>query len=91
MVTPEQYKAQLQHLGIDIYQSVEQLEVATLPWLPDVCKLLGIDVANCQFDTANLHYDPQANTLHLPSTSYSSELAFKKALWQYLRPFVSRP
>lgn len=91
MVTNSQYKAQLQQLGIDVYDSIEQLDVAELPWLKDVCKLLNTELADCQFDTQTPHYDASLNILHLPSSSYSSELAFKKALWQHLRPFVSRP
>lgn len=84
-----QFYAQLQTLGIDVYQNVEQLSVAELPWLNDVCRLLGSEVEKCVFDAQTPQYDAKLNILHLPKSSFSSEIAFKKALWQAISPFVT--
>jgi hypothetical protein len=84
-----QFYAQLQTLGIDVYQDVEQIAVDELPWLEDACLILGISLDKCVFDAQTPKYDAELNILHLPKSSFSSELAFKKALWQSISPFVS--
>lgn len=85
----EQQKAQLNALGICIYEPVEQIGLEGLPWISDVCKLLNISRQNCLFDSSTPIFDPKTQTLHLPAFSYSSEINIKKSIWLTIRPFVA--
>jgi hypothetical protein len=80
--------AQLQHMGIDIYQEIEAINVAQLAWLPKVCELLHIQIEDCVFDEQSARYDAESKKLHLPASTYLQEIAFKKAVWQQIQTFV---
>jgi hypothetical protein len=83
-----QQRALLSALGIVVYNPLKKIEVATQPWLADLCKLLKITVEDCVFDAQNPSFDDKTKTLHLPASSYANEAELKKLIWLNVRQFV---
>ena len=85
-----QQQAQLQSLGINLYQAVNTIDVANVLWLADVCALLNIPTKNCVFDANQAHFDETTQQLHLPSIFYSSEIELKKSIWRNIQSHVNK-
>lgn len=82
-------KAQLNAMGILLYEPVKQISLVDQPWIKDVCELLKIPVENCVFDSSKPTFDFKTQTLHLPATSYAKLPDVKKSVWLSIRQFVS--
>jgi hypothetical protein len=84
----EQQKAQLNAMGIVLYEPITQIELAGQPWLHNLCELLKIPIENCLFDSNTPSFDEATQMLHLPATSYASEVEVKKLIWLNIRQYV---
>jgi hypothetical protein len=82
-------KAQLNAMGVSLYEPIKSIQLEGQPWLNDVCKLLKITSESCFFDSIKPRFDDSAQTLHLPSMSYTSEAELKKSIWLSIRQFVT--
>lgn len=84
-----QQQAQLQAMGVDIFESLQAITLQDMPWLPDLCKLLDIEASACVFDASVPYFDEKTKTLHLPAQSYADETSLKKLIWQHVRQWAS--
>lgn len=84
----EQSIAQLNTMGIMVYQPLQQFCIEDANWLITVCELLGIQRNDCIFNDTQIEFNPHTKKLHLPQNTYMSENALKKAIWTHIRPFV---
>lgn len=84
-----QQKAQLQTLGVALYESIDSIDVTSMPWLKDVCALLNVGMQDCVFDSPKPYFDDETKQLHLPKTFHNSEVLLKKAIWQNIQQSVN--
>ena len=85
----QNYQAQLQAIGIDLYQSVEGLEVEKQKWLGDVVALIDISLEDIIYKGNTPKYDIDNKSLQLPLMFYGNEQALKRSIWQAIQPFVN--
>jgi len=85
----KQRHAQLQAMGITIFEPLHQLDLTQQPWLDSLCKLLNIGFEDCIFDAIQPSFDDKLKKLHLPAFTIASEADIKKRIWQNIRQFAS--
>ena len=83
-----QYVAQLQALGLDVYESTPSINVAHQPWLADLSNLLNIPQHDISFDSNHPVFDTTSKKLKLPQNFYGNELVLKQTIWKAIQPFV---
>ena len=84
----EQQKAQLNAMGIALYEPIKKIGLAGQPWIHNLCELLKIPTENCLFDSNKPSFNEATQILHLPATSYASEVEVKKLIWLNIRQYV---
>lgn len=80
--------AQLQAMGIAVYQPLAQIELKNCSWIKKLCSILSIDESDCVFGASKIGFDANLNKLHLPATTFLPESVIKKSIWREIRPFV---
>jgi hypothetical protein len=81
-------RAQLNAMGIEVYEPIEQIMLSEESWIEDLCGLLSIPLSNVIYDVSQAKFDEETKTLHLPASSYETQAQVKKLIWRNVRQFV---
>jgi len=85
----------LQAMGVDVYQSYKEKPplpaIAEKAWFSDLLSLLNINEDHCTFtDDSPISFEVTSQTLTLPLTIDSDDLALKRTIWKHIQDAVAK-